>query len=129
MTTQTATNKTTWTHAVRKFARDGQGKWSQRDAVVTSESDVKSLALRAYNGEMLRLARESIDRFPLEAREISTLTLGVSPECYRVLKLRIREFKLELLNTVVADASPSAMVCQVNFQLFPLAGNPAKDPS
>ncbi len=109
--------------------RDARGKWVQCDAIITSESDVKSLAMRAYNGEMLRLARESIDRFPLETREVSTLTLGVSPACYQDLKRRIREFKLELLNAVIEDSSPSRMICQMNFQLFPLAEDPEKERS
>lgn len=110
--------------------RDAEGKWKQADAIITSEAEIQSLALRTFNVEMLRLANESIDRFPLESREISTLTLGVSPACYRALKQRIRDFKLQLLTMVSEDKEPSQVVCQANFQLFPLIdGSSVKDSS
>jgi uncharacterized protein (TIGR02147 family) len=108
--------------------RDAQGKWVQYDAVISSEAEIQNLALRTFNEEMLRLAKESLDRFPLESREASTLTLGVSRSCYQNLKKRIRDFKLQLLTMVVEDKEPAQIVCQANFQLFPLIdGDAVKD--
>lgn len=100
------------------------GKWIQVEGVITSEPEFRSLTVRAFNSEMIRLARESIDRFPMREREISGLTLGVSPDFFQNLKKRIREFKLEILDQVAADASASTVVCQLNFQLFPLVSEP-----
>ena len=108
--------------------RGPDGRWMQCDAVISSAAEIQNLALRTFNEEMLRLAREALDRYPLDAREVSTLTLGVSRTCYQTLKLRIRDFKLQLLAMVAEDKEPSQVVCQANFQLFPLIdGKSVKD--
>ncbi|HEX2958333.1 MAG TPA: TIGR02147 family protein, partial [Chitinispirillaceae bacterium] len=69
---------------------------------------------------MIGLAREALDRFEPDEREVSSLTLGVSQKCYDRIRERIRTFKQELLSMVIEDSSDSEIVCQCNFQLFPL---------
>jgi uncharacterized protein (TIGR02147 family) len=90
------------------------------DTVISSEYELKSLVLRNFHSEMIGLAREALDRFEPGEREVSSLTLGVSQKCYDRIKERIRSFKQELLSMVIDDTSNSEIVCQCNFQLFPL---------
>jgi uncharacterized protein (TIGR02147 family) len=103
--------------------RNREGKLEPSDAVISSEYEIKSFVLRNFHSEMIGLAKGALERFEPHEREISSLTLGVSQQCYERIKERIRTFKQELLNMVTGDASDSDTVCQCNFQLFPLVEN------
>lgn len=107
--------------------RDIDGKLHPADPMISSEYEIKSLVLRNFHAEMLTLAKEALERFDPAQREISSLTLGVSQKCYERIKERIRSFKEELMNMVIEDTDVSEMVCQCNFQLFPLTINSNKN--
>lgn len=107
--------------------RTEQGNLKPADELISSEHEMKSFVLRNFHTEMIGLAKEALERFEPDEREISSLTLGVSPKCYAQIKERIRTFKQEILNMVIDDTSDSGIVCQCNFQLFPLIEqNPEK---
>ncbi len=97
-----------------------KGVLKPSDAVISSEYEFKSLTLKNYHAEMIDLAKGALDRFEPEEREISSLTIGVSQKCYGRIKERIHSFKHELLNMIINDSSKAEIVCQCNFQLFPL---------
>lgn len=100
--------------------RNDQGNLEPSDAVISSEYEMKSFVLRNFHAEMLGLAKESLERFDPNEREVSSLTLGVSYKCYDQIKERIRAFKQEILSMVIDDPAGSETICQCNFQLFPL---------
>lgn len=100
--------------------RNEQGKLEPTNAVISSEYEMKSFILRNFHAEILGLAKDALERFESKEREISSLTLGVSQKCYERIKERIRTFKQEILNMVIEDTTDSEIVCQCNFQLFPL---------
>jgi uncharacterized protein (TIGR02147 family) len=100
--------------------RNQDGKLEVTQAIISSKPEMNSMLLRNFHSSMIQLAKEALERFVPEEREISSLTLGVSNECYKAIKERIRNFKEEILNMVIEDKSKSDTVCQVNFQLFPL---------
>ena len=100
--------------------RNEQGKLEPADEVISSEYEMKSFVLRNFHAEMIDLARDALERFEPHEREISSFTFGLSQKCYERLKERIRTFKQELINMVIGDTSDSEIVCQCNFQLFPL---------
>jgi uncharacterized protein (TIGR02147 family) len=102
------------------IARNDAGKLALSDAVISTEYEMKSFFLRNFHSEMLTLAKEALERFEPDEREISSLTLGISQACYDRIKDRIRTFKQELITMAVEDESISETVCQCNFQLFPL---------
>ena len=100
--------------------RDSKGNLIQKDAVISSEYEMASAALRNFQIQMIKLAGNAVEEVPRQQREISSLTLGMSERFYERLKERIRIFKEEILNMVIEDKSDSDTVYQVNFQLFPL---------
>ncbi len=109
--------------------RNSDGKLELSNAVISSEYEMKSFVLRNFQSEMIGLAKDALERFEPEEREISSLTLGVSPRCFSRIKERIRTFKEELLTMVIEDSTPSEIVCQCNFQLFPLIEKKSDDTS
>jgi len=100
--------------------RNEKQKLIQSQNVISSELEIQSMIIRNFNTGMIKLALEAQESFPLETREISGLTLGVSQKKFAFIKQRIREFKEELLASVQEDQDSTELVCQVNFQLFPL---------
>jgi len=102
------------------LVRNGEGKLELTNEVISSEYEMKSFILRNYHAEMIGLAKEALERFETNEREISSLTLGVSQKSYLQIKERIRMFKQEILTMVIEDTTDSEIVCQCNFQLFPL---------
>jgi len=109
--------------------RNSEGKLEPSNAVISSEYEIKSFILRNFQSEMIGLANDALERFEPAEREISSLTLGVSPKCFTRIKERIRTFKEELLTMVIEDSTPSEIVCQCNFQLFPLIEKKSDDTS
>lgn len=108
--------------------RDKSGKLIQRDAVISSEYEMASAALRNFHSQMVELAGKAIEGAPRQQREISSLTLGLSDKCFNRIKERIRIFKEEILTMVVEDKNNSETVCQLNFQLFPLVSQKREKP-
>ncbi len=85
-------------------------------AIKTSDRN-RSLAVRRYHQEMIRLASESV-ALPSEKRELSGLTVLVPSEKLAHIKKRICEFRDEL-NELLTGATEGE-VHQINIQLFPL---------
>jgi hypothetical protein len=68
---------------------------------------------------MIQLAGESLDRFPRETRDISSVTMSISPECFSLLKKEIQQFRKRVMEVVKVDKHPGS-VYQMNFQFFPM---------
>ena len=100
--------------------RDENGTLRVTDKAVSSEYEMRTLALRNFSLEMIDRARESLETVPVEKREVSGLTMGVSDECIERIRQRIRIFKEEIVSMVVDDTNTSKNVYQLNFQFFPL---------
>ncbi len=96
--------------------------WESRDKAITTEPGIKSIILKNYHKEMLRLASESLDRFPAQERDVSALTLSLKNERIIEIKERLAELRKELLEIACSDQD-SDRVVQINLQLFPLTTN------
>lgn len=106
------------------FVRDEQGKIQRAYPVLSTGPEVRTLHAANYHRAMMSLASESIDRIPSSARDISSLTVCISPEEYEQIKRRIGALRREILE--IAESTQSAhQVLQINFQLFPLSELPA----
>jgi uncharacterized protein (TIGR02147 family) len=101
------------------------GTWVHTDRVVRTPSEVLSVAVTTYHKSILALARDAIERFPPEERDIRSVTLGVSIEGYTEVKNRLEAFWKELLAYAEIQKSVDR-IYQVNMQLFPLSKNREK---
>ena len=89
------------------------------DPTVTTGHEVSALGVENYHHEMLRLAGESIARFPAEHRDLAAMTVCVSPRDLPEIKKRIHAFREQVLR--YADDRPNGtVIVQFNSQLFPL---------
>jgi uncharacterized protein (TIGR02147 family) len=99
--------------------KDTNNRVKQTEAVITTGDEVKSFFVRKFHESMIALAKESIDRFPREYRDVSSLTMSVSDECANLIKKEIQQFRKRIMEMVKLDKSPN-QVRQLNFQFFPL---------
>lgn len=102
--------------------RSDDGRYVQRDkAISAGESDERMLATarRSFNRQMIQLAAESLDRFPVDKRYARGLTVGISKSCYDVITQEIDAFAERIALLVDRDRG-ERVVSQINIQLFPL---------
>lgn len=107
--------------AMGLLKRDDDGRLRQVDEVVSSGAETGSIHLAAYHRMMMERGAASIDEFPREQRDISSITLCVDAEGLARLKEHIQLIRKELLLDESFAQGPPVQVVQLNFQLFPLS--------
>ena len=100
--------------------READGSYVQSDPVVTTGSEVVSLAVREFNRKMAEFGEKAINLFPPSERDISSLVVGVSKQGYSLIKEEIQDFK-ERIKRIAINDDLSEDVYNINVQLFPMA--------
>jgi uncharacterized protein (TIGR02147 family) len=100
--------------------RDAQGKLRQSKPLVTTGPGPLGHHVVNYHRAMIEQAARALDEVPREQRDISSLTLCVSPKSFEQIKERIASLRQELLQLAELEGPPDRIV-QVGFQVFPLA--------
>ena len=95
------------------------GRWERVETNLTTGPEIRSLVVANYHREMIRLASESMERFPSEERDVTALVLSVRHDRMDELKKKTAEFRRALLEMATETEDPDQVV-QVNIQLFPL---------
>jgi uncharacterized protein (TIGR02147 family) len=103
--------------------RDDSGTLVRGEASVTTEHEVRSLAIANYHRQMLERAGESIELIPREYRDLAAMTVCISPETIGELKERVHAFRELVFELCDSDEEPQ-VVFQINTQLFPLSSLP-----
>lgn len=98
---------------------EARGRLFPTDATITTGNEVLSLALMSFHRQMLKLSLEALDTVPREERDISAITVGVSPALQEQFKDEIVALRKRFLQ-LSAEEKGATEVVQVNFQLFPL---------
>ncbi len=96
---------------------DGWYHLTQR--ILSTGDSVGSMSLINFQQTTMELAKDALERFPVEQRHSSTLTLGLSEEGYRMAVERIAALRKELLDIARFDRSIDRVI-QVNLHAFPL---------
>lgn len=86
----------------------------------TGDPLVKS-AIRSFHQQMIELARQSVETFPPEERDISGITIAVDAECLSDVRAIVREARKKI-QLRVDEVGMADRVMQVNVQVFPLTG-------
>lgn len=100
--------------------RDASGTLRQGEPLLSIGAEVRSLAVGNFHRQMMERAAASIELVDREMRDISGVTVALSPESFQMFKQKIIDLRAELLELSAAETRPSRVV-QINIQLFPLA--------
>jgi uncharacterized protein (TIGR02147 family) len=93
----------------------------QTDINITTSDEVRSLLVKNYHHQMIRMGATALDNLPASQRDISSITIPIHAKDFQKLKEQIRLMRKELLN-LGAEQGSGEDVVQVNIQLFPLTG-------
>jgi uncharacterized protein (TIGR02147 family) len=107
------------------ISKNEKGFYEKIDPVLSANPEGKALAITNNALETMRLAGESIDRFPKEQRNISGVTFSISQKTFDTIQEEVRNFRKRILDIAQCDATPDG-VYQFNVQLFPLTDIPVK---
>ena len=102
--------------------RGEDGRLTQADPVLSTGKEVRDLAVRNFHRAMIERAGEALERFPIDQRQVSSLTVPMTRERAEQIAQKLHEVRRMLFEAMCEpdpDASPDA-VYQLNFQLFPL---------
>jgi len=100
-----------------KKNRDGTYEVTSR--FITTGEEWNSIAIRSYQEETLKLAQQALNNIPKNERDISTLTLSLSPMGFSKAKEVIKRCRKEMLEIAHGDIDVTRTF-QVNFSMFPV---------
>lgn len=94
--------------------------WVQSDEHLATPSEITSDMIHDYHREMLKLSLSSLDLAP-EKRDVSAMTMSLTPVQFEWLKQRVVDFRDELQQELQGmDSGDHTLVAQLNIQLFPV---------
>jgi uncharacterized protein (TIGR02147 family) len=98
---------------------DASNIYALSSPLLNTENELKSFAVRKYHKDVLAMARQALDDIPPAEREISHITLKISPRGFSNIKQRIQAFREEMLQLAAGDPEATD-VYHVNLQLYPI---------
>lgn len=99
----------------------GDSAFVQAETSITGTPDATRLALRGMHCQMSKLATPALD-LPVEQRNFSGVTMGVSRESYERIVKVLDECRRQII-AIAADDKNIDQVYRLNLQLFPLTKN------
>ncbi len=99
----------------------GDSAFVQAETSITGTPDATRLALRGMHRQMSKLATPALD-LPVEQRNFSGVTMGVSRESYERIVKVLDECRRQII-AIAADDKDIDQVYRLNLQLFPLTKN------
>ncbi len=99
----------------------GDSSFVQAETSITGTPDATRLALRGMHRQMSKLATPALD-LPVEQRNFSGVTMGVSRESYERIVKVLDECRRQII-AIAADDKDINQVYRLNLQLFPLTKN------
>lgn len=100
--------------------KTAQGRFAQADGAVQTADELTSYIILRYQKEGIRLADGALESIGPEDRDVSTITAGVSRECFFAIKKEIQAFRRHVSKLVEKDKGQDR-VYQLNMQFFPLS--------
>jgi uncharacterized protein (TIGR02147 family) len=97
-----------------------EGKYSRGANRYRTTDDVANSAVRASHYQTLELARDSLDRDPVDARDFTWLTVSLDPKALPEAKSLIRRFQDDFLQLIERNPAAASEVYRMSMQLFPL---------
>jgi uncharacterized protein (TIGR02147 family) len=100
--------------------KEENGTYKVTDKSISTPKEVLNLAITNYHMEIGTLAVDSINTIPVDKRNFSAMTLGISRDTYNEICEDIYNLRKKILQKVENDKSADN-VYQLNFQFFPVS--------
>lgn len=96
-----------------------KGVWRQVEAHLTTPLEVASSILHAYHRQLIQLSEQAL-QIAAKDRDITAVTMALSPQQFQQLKERLAEWRDEIQNNLESATESSTRVYLLNMQLFPI---------
>jgi uncharacterized protein (TIGR02147 family) len=112
--------------ALRLLLDTGLVKWDERgrlylaQALITSGESIPAVFLNNLHQAMADLAVRALPEIDPVERDFSGLTVSLSPEGFRKIKARTKEYRREILEITQQDRNVDC-VYRINLQVFPIS--------
>lgn len=101
--------------------KQADGSYKQARKLISTGSEVESLAVRDLHIQMADLAQEAIKNIPKKERDVSGLTMGVSRNTYDKVIKELKNFRERIIRIIAEDEEAVDQVYRLNLQFFPLS--------
>ena len=98
---------------------NAKGAYQLTNQHFTTTDEIASSAIRKNHTQMLELAKVSLERDPLELRDLLSITMAIDPEKIPQAKALMRDFREKLSNFLTAGKKSE--VYALSLQLIPLS--------
>jgi uncharacterized protein (TIGR02147 family) len=95
------------------------GAYTQIDTTISAAKEIKSLDIANFQLDTIEFAKRALERRSAGERDISTITLTLSPESFEKVRTEIVKFRARLA-TIADDEQNPDRVYQCNIQVFPM---------
>jgi uncharacterized protein (TIGR02147 family) len=95
-------------------------EFSTSEGSFSTPMQVQGLAVHNYHEQMLKLATESVTRFPEEKRHLLGVTVSVNKEIIPALKNELNTMVARILDLCEGDKNTKDHTIQVGLHFFPL---------
>ncbi|MBK9577237.1 MAG: TIGR02147 family protein [Fibrobacterota bacterium] len=102
------------------------GLWHATEKAIATPPEVANPAVRQFHRECLELASASLGTIPSDSRNVTGLTIGISPRTYRLVCDRLTELREEIARLSDSDEEADR-VYQLTLALFPLSTPDTKE--
>lgn len=98
-----------------------KGRFTQgRKSISTGTLPTSVMSVRNLHRQMGLLALECLDSIPVNERNFSTITLGLTEKAYNDIIVEMQNFRKKVIDIAAKDAQ-TERVYELNLQLFPLS--------
>lgn len=98
---------------------NSQGYYKPVEKTLLKDAAFRSVHWGNFISSMIELGKESVERHKASQRDLSAVTIGLSPEKFEIARTEIAELRKRLLALSEQDDNHEA-VYQCNIQLFPI---------
>jgi uncharacterized protein (TIGR02147 family) len=104
------------------IAKDDLGFFRPVERIITTGDEAHSVQLANFQLTTMDLAKRALEMVPANRRDISFVSLTLSPETFAAVKSEIQSFRKKLLLIAKEEVHPQH-VYQCNIQFFPVSKN------
>jgi uncharacterized protein (TIGR02147 family) len=102
------------------IVKNENGEFTPASRFITTGEQWKSIAIRQFQEETIRLASAALDSVPKEERDISTVTVSLSHDGFEEIRELLKQFRRQVFEIAEKERNANRAF-QVNLQLFPLS--------
>ncbi|HNY31946.1 MAG TPA: TIGR02147 family protein [Fibrobacteria bacterium] len=113
-------------HQLGLVKKVSSGRLTLTDAHLTAGGESHAAAVKSYQKQVLDLAKDSLDRFDREQRDVSTLALAVDEDAFQDIRVMLRECRRQIQKRVEDSQRPDR-VMQLSMAFHPLAPAVARE--